>query len=140
MAKLRVSQMSTLSTILIALASAVVGGIISPIVLALLQHYFIWRKQKTAEARKQVFDDAVPAIALLEADALKGAGETRPETNDQVQKALALVEAFFSAEAFGALTDYLKRDLSKPGSDLNKLRTTAIKRLAMELGLELKGK
>jgi len=127
-----------MQTFLIALGSAVLGGIISPLLLALLQHHFIWRAQRTTEARKAVFDEAIKAIAMLEADMLKAAPAVRQETTDQVQKALALVEAFFSRDAFDALTEYLKRDLSKgPSANLNQLRTTAIKKMAAELGLKL---
>lgn len=72
---------------------------------------------------------------MYEADALKQPATIRPETTDQMQKALALVEAFFSPEAFDALTQYTKRDLSKgPSADLSRLRTAAIKRMAGELG------
>jgi hypothetical protein len=41
---------------------------------AWLQHHFIWRTQRTADVRKLVFDEAVKAIAMFEADALKSAG------------------------------------------------------------------
>jgi hypothetical protein len=86
---------------------------------------FIWCEQKTAEARKQVFDEAVKAIAMLEADTLNSGGKAfqiRQETTDQMQKALALVEAFFSGAAFDVLSQYLKRDLSKgPDANLNQL-------------------
>jgi len=130
-----------METFFTALGSAVLGGIISPIVLAFLQHYFIWRTQKTAETRKQVFEETINGIAMFEADMLNAAGgtpATRPETTDQVQKALALVEAFYSRDAFDALTAYLKRDLSKgTNANLNQLRATAIKKLAADLGLSI---
>jgi len=56
------------------LGSALPAGIISPILLAWLQHHFIWCTQRTADVRKLVFDEAVKAIAMFEADALNSAG------------------------------------------------------------------
>jgi hypothetical protein len=127
-----------MQTFLVALGSSFLGGIISPLLLSWLQHQYIWRAQKTAEARKAVFDDAIKAIAMFEADVLKRLETIRQETADQMQKALALVEAFFSQEAFEALTQYTKRDLSRgPTAELNQLRTNAIKKLTNELGLKL---
>jgi hypothetical protein len=125
-------------TLITILGSALLAGIISPIVLAWLQHQFIWRTQRTAEARKLAFDEAITAISMFEADALNSAGggtaAIRQETKDQMQKALALVEAFFSQNAFDAFQKYTLRDLSKvPSENLNQLRTKAIKTLATEL-------
>ena len=125
-----------METFFVALGSAFLGGILSPLLLALLQHHFIWRAQKTTEARKAVFDEAVKAIAMFEADTLKQPMTIRQETTDQMQKALALVEAFFSPKAFNAVTQYTKRNPSKgPSAEQNQLRTTAIKGMATELGL-----
>jgi hypothetical protein len=80
-----------METFLVALASAFLGGILSPILLALLQYHLIWRAQKTAEVRKTVFDEAVNAIGMFEADAQKQPVTFRQETTDRIQKALALV-------------------------------------------------
>jgi hypothetical protein len=133
-------EILAMETFLVALGSSFLGGILSPLVLAWLQHRLIWRTQKTAEARKTVFDEAVNAIGMFEADAQKQPVTFRQETTDRMQKALALVEACFSPEAFNALTQYTKRDLSKgPSAELNRLRTTAIKTMATELGLNFSG-
>ncbi len=127
-----------MQTFLVALGSAALGGVISPLLLSWLQHQIIWRAQRTAEARRAAFDEAVKAIAMYEADALKPEPTIRQETTDQMQKALALVEAFFSPQAFDALTQYTKRNLSKgPSAELSRLRTSAIEKMATELGLSL---
>lgn len=92
---------------------ALAAGIISGTIVAGVQHYVVWLEQQQFQIKKSVFDDAMSAIAKYEADAMDielqasnvGAGGIRPETKlrDQTKfemnKALALVPAFFSPEA-----------------------------------------
>ncbi|MGD9671292.1 MAG: hypothetical protein AB7U75_19960 [Hyphomicrobiaceae bacterium] len=92
------------------------SGVVSGVVVAFFHHYFVWRKQRNVEARQSVFDAAVAALAMYEADTMNvklqsdkpSAGSVTPETNlrDETKiamsKALALVPVFFSKAASDA--------------------------------------
>jgi len=133
--------------------SGIIGGIISPFVLAFLQQYIIWQPQKRLELKQTAFDEAVQALAMYEADALdievqankpSVEGLTpqthfRPETKNQIQKALALVEAFFNQDTFSAFSSALSSGLSVasiPNVEHSKRRTKALQCMAKELELE----
>ena len=133
------------------LATGLIAGIISPLVLSFLQQRVIWRAQKQTEIRTKTFDEAVQALAMYEADALDvqlqantptGLGlrpvtNFREETRIQMQKSLALVEAFFNEETSQAYRDALSSGVSLdkiPNEEFSKRRTRAIRSMADELG------
>jgi hypothetical protein len=142
-----------MADLLDSLGAGILAGIISPLVLAFLQQYVIWKPQKRIEIKQAAFDEAVLALAMYEADALDinlqankpvAGGLTlktnfRPETTNQIQKALAMVEAFFSPKAFSAFSAALSSGLSIegiPNEKHSKQRTQALRRMADELELE----
>jgi hypothetical protein len=110
-----------MANIVYSIGAGIIGGIISPFVLAFLQQHIIWRAQTRFEIKQATFDEAVLALAMYEAYALDinlqankpvVGGVTpqihfRLETKNQIQKALALVEAFFSHATFSAFSDGL---------------------------------
>jgi hypothetical protein len=49
---------------------AIVGGIVSGTIVAVVQHYVVWREQQHFQTKKSVFDDAIGALALYETDAM----------------------------------------------------------------------
>lgn len=133
-----------------ALIAGFIAGIISPLLLSLIQHQLIWKSQKLAEARREFFGEAVKAIAMFESDALDpglqqqpSTGGLRPvtrfreETRVQIQKSLSLVEAFFSTEASDAFQKALSTNVSLntiPSVEFSTRRTMALKLLARDVG------
>jgi len=134
-------------------AGGLVAGILSPLLLSFLQQRVIWRAQKNTEIKIKVFDEAMQALAMYEADALDvelqanvpSGGGLRPithfrqETKNQIQKSLALVEAFFNEQTFGAYSEALSSGVSLntiPNKQHTDRRTRAIRLMADELGLE----
>jgi hypothetical protein len=103
------------------LGAGLVAGILSPLLLSFLQQRVIWRAQKNTEIKLKAFDEAMEALAMYEADALdvelqankaSGGGlqlvtNFRQETKNQIQKSLALVEAFFNEGTFKAYSAVL---------------------------------
>jgi hypothetical protein len=52
------------------LGAGLVAGILSPLLLSFLQQRVIWRAQKQTEIKTKIFDEAMLALAMYEADAL----------------------------------------------------------------------
>ena len=109
-----------MANIVYSIGAGIIGGIISPFVLAFLQQHIIWRAQTRFEIKQATFDEAVLALAMYEADALDinlqankpVVGGVTPQIHFRldeirIQKALALVEAFFSHATFSAFSDAL---------------------------------
>ena len=134
------------------LGGGLVAAILSPLLLSFLQQRVIWRAQRQTEIKAKSFDDAMLALAMYETDALDvqlqenkptGGGlqpvtNFRQETRNQMQKSLALIEAFFDQETFRAYNDALSSSLSLqtiPNVEYFQRRTKAIRLLADELGL-----
>ena len=129
---------------------AVVGGIVSGTIVAVVQHYVVWREQQHFQTKKSVFDNAVGALALYETDAMNielqatnvGAEGIRPvtkfrdATSIEMTKALALVPVYFSAEAAQAYRSAYNAQLgpkSIPNSAYYERRDEAARLLAAEL-------
>jgi hypothetical protein len=115
-----------------------------------VQHYIVWREQQHFQTKKSVFDDAIDALALYEADAMNielqatnvGAEGIRPitkfrdATSIEMTKALALVPVYFSAEAAQAYSSAYNAQLSPksvPNSAYYERRGEATRLLAAEL-------
>ena len=134
------------------LATGLIAGIVSPILLSFLQQRIVWRVQKQIEIKTKAFDEAMQALAMYEADALdvefqankpSGVGvqprtHFRQETIHQIQKSLALIEAFFNEETFIAFSEALSSGVTLetiPNERHSERRTKAIRLMADELGL-----
>ncbi len=92
-----------------ALIAGLISGIISPLMLSLIQHKVIWKRQKTLEIKYSIFNDAIRALSQLSTDALDLALQSqkptsngltptihfRPETTELIEKSRGLVMAFF---------------------------------------------
>jgi hypothetical protein len=129
---------------------AILGGIVSGTIVAAVQHYFVWLEQQHFHIKKSVFDDAVTALSMYEADAMSidlqaanhGAGGIRPltkfqdATSLQIAKALALVPVYFSPEAALVYKIALASQLTQtnvPNSEYYARRDEAVRLLATEL-------
>lgn len=84
-----------------AVVGGLIGGIISPLILALLKHFIVWRSEKRLEIKGKVFDDAVSALAMRAVDALdEQLQSTRPTAGSLVRdteyrpQTLELMDAF----------------------------------------------
>ena len=134
------------------LGAGLVSGMISPGILSLLQHKFIWRRQRKLEMKQRVFDDAVRALSLYVVDALdmklqaekpsyEGGirrVERRPETWQLIEETRAMVQAFFSQNTYAKVEDALKTHVSLeniPHDEFEQKRFAAIRALSEELGL-----
>jgi hypothetical protein len=126
------------------------AGIVGGTIVAVAQHYLVWHEQQQFQIKKSVFDDAVGALTMYEADAMNmelqasnvGVGDVRPETkfreptNISMAKALALVPAFFSPKTAHAYMIAYGAKLSLkniPNSDYYERRDKAVRLLAAEL-------
>jgi hypothetical protein len=135
-----------------ALIAGLISGIISPLIVSLIQHKVIWKRQKTLEIKYSLFNDAVRALSQLSTDALdlalqsqkpesNGVSTTvhfRPETKELIEKSRGLVMAFFSQQTSRAYEDALATRISVddiPCLEFEKNRTLAIVLLAKELGI-----
>lgn len=136
-----------------ALIAGLISGIMSPLILLLIQHKLIWKRQKSLEIKYSIFIDALTALSQLATDALdpklqsekssyKGfsrAVEFRPETSEVMEKSRGLVRAFFSEAASAAFDKALRSKISideVPCIEFEKARTDAIVLLAKELGIK----
>ena len=134
------------------IGAAVLSGIISPILLSFFNHNFIWRRQKSFELKYSVFELAVNALSALETDSLnpelqnnkkqyKGMQrhvEVKPETQEAIERAVAMTQSFYSKEALEALQKALGSKIgieNIPNTEFEEHRSNAIKIMAKELGL-----
>ncbi len=51
-----------------AIIGGLIGGIVSPLILALLKHFVVWRSEKRLELKGRIFDEAVSALAKRAVD------------------------------------------------------------------------
>ena len=129
-----------------------ISGLISPVIVLVVQHKYIWKRQRNMEIKKMIFDDAVRALSLYVVDALdmKLQGEKpsykemtrsierRPETWQLIEETRAMVRAFFSEDTYEKLENALKTDVSLenvPHIEFEQKRVAAIQALSRELGL-----
>ena len=147
------SSTNAMDAYAIGLISGFLSGVISPLILSLLQHKVIWKHQKKHEIRYSVFNDAVRALSLYATDALdpkiqseKKAYnsiqrhiEFRPETSELMMKSRGMVKAFFAKQTYEAFDAALKANISIddiPCTDFEEKRTIAILKLSEELGIK----
>jgi hypothetical protein len=136
-----------------AFIAGLLSGIISPIILSVLQHQVIWKKQKKLEIKFMVFQDSLRALSLWATDALDlklQAGkcsyggivrvtEARSETWELIEKTRSMVQSFYSSETYSAYDTALKAEISLqriPNEDFESKRTIAILAMARELGIK----
>lgn len=137
----------------VGLLSGILGGIISPFIVAWLQDRFIWKRQKAIEIRQRVFDITVKALTTFASEALDSALQAQhPDqrgnyittgTKQTLQEARALVQAFCSKEAYDALLDAMGERLTiadSPNMDWERKKTKAIVAVAKEIGITCGGK
>ncbi len=139
-----------------AIIGGLVGGIVSPLILAVLKHFVVWRSEKRLELKGRVFDEAVSALAKRAVDALdphlqankQSAGglvretEYRSETLELIERSRSQVRAFFQSEAADQFDKAANCKLSLdniPNIEFEAARTEAISALASELGVQLPG-
>jgi len=137
-----------------AIIGGLMGGIVSPLILAVLKHFIVWRSEKRLELKGKVFDEAVSALAKRAVDALdpqlqskkQSAGglvretEYRSETLELMERSRSQVRAFFKAEAADRFDKAANCKLSLdniPNTEFEAARTEAISALASELGVQL---
>ncbi len=133
---------------LLALVAGVIGGIISPFIVSLLQHFVIWKSQKRLEIKHSIFSDTVRALSMCATDALDPALQDqhkeehghylRPETRQLLQEARGLVHAFFSDATHRAVQDAMGEKLTRdtaPSMEYERKRAKAILKMAGELGI-----
>ena len=135
-----------------AIIAGLISGLMSPLILSLIQHKLIWKRQKKFEIRYTVFSDAVRALGQLSTDALdprlqgqkaeyKGRTrivELRPETSELMERSRGMVNALFSDRASSAFDKALATEISieeVPCIEFEENRTDAIIRLSEELGI-----
>lgn len=135
-----------------AIIAGVVGGIISPLILAFLKHFFVWRAEKLVELKSKIFDEAISALAKRSADALDRELQSqkqtsaefrmqikfRPETLDLIERARFQVHAFFLAETATKFHKALCAKLSLddlPPLEFEEARRVAVLAMASELGV-----
>ena len=108
------------------LGAGLLAGILSPLLLSFLQQRVIWRTQKQMEIKAKAFDEAMQALAMYKADAMdvelqsnKPSGNglqplthLRQETKNNVQKSLAMIEAFFNEKTFIAFNAAISSGIS----------------------------
>ncbi len=139
-----------------AIIGGLIGGIISPLILAVLKHFVVWRSEKRLELKGRIFDEAVSALAKRAVDALdlqlqsskQSAGdlvretEYRSETLELIERSRSQVRAFFQSEAADQFDKAANCKLSLdniPNTEFEAARTEAISLLASELGVQLPG-
>jgi hypothetical protein len=135
-----------------AIVAGLIGGLLSPLVLAWLQHHFVWRAQKLIELKTSIFQDSIRALSLWAVDAMDPALQAdkrpfgglvrdvnfRPETGELMERTRGLVQAFFSPQTFAlynaALTERISHD-NIPNNEFERKRTAAIRAMAREINL-----
>jgi|SoiMethySBSTD1v2_1073268.scaffolds.fasta_scaffold533807_1 hypothetical protein len=73
------------------------AGIVGGTIVAVAQHYLVWHEQQQFQIKKSVFDDAVGALTMYEADAMNmelqasnvGVGDVGPKRNFESRPILA---------------------------------------------------
>ncbi len=135
-----------------AIIAGIISGIVSPIILQWLQHKYLWQRQKKLETKYAIFSDAVRALSLAAVDAgnpelqsspkehlgSRRKVQFRPETDELLQKAVVMVEAFFSERATAAFKNALRCDLSwqtLPHFEFQEKSVEAIIELSKDLGI-----
>ena len=134
--------------ILIAIGGGLIGGIISPFVVSVLQHEVIWKRQKRLEIKYSIFNDTVRALSMSATDALDVTLQDqhkdergryhRPETKQLSQRSRGMVQAFFSEDACKAVFDAMGAKLTiktAPSVEYEEKRTAAILKMANELSI-----
>jgi hypothetical protein len=136
-----------------AIIAGMISGLMSPLILSWLKHKFIWKAQKRNEIKMAAFTDTLTALGSLERDALdaelqlnkkdyKGSMrlvELRPETIILMEKSRGMVRAFYSEATFNKVDKALREKVSienVPNGEFDERRTTAIKAMAEELGIQ----
>jgi hypothetical protein len=136
-----------------AIVAGLISGLVSPLILAWIQHRVLWTRQKKAELRYSVFQDAVLALSKYYTDALDPqvqsnkasfAGmsrpvEARPDTWVLLEKSKSMVQAFFSKDAHESFDKACKTSVSIaaiPNWQFEEARVAAIIKMASELGLK----
>jgi hypothetical protein len=138
--------------VFIALLAGIVSGLLSPLILSVLQHKIIWRRQKRFEVKFGVFTDAVKALSAYGSDAMnpeiqenkkshKGMVRKtalRPETDQMLDNSRSIVKAFYSEETYHAFNKALRTEVSfekVPNEEYEENRISAIIKMASELGI-----
>jgi hypothetical protein len=138
--------------ILLALMAGTVSGLLSPLILSILQQKIIWRRQKRFEIKFGAFVDAVKALSAYQSDALNAGLQKnkeeykgmvrkialRPETDQMMDNSRCMIKAFYSDEVYRAFDEALRTDLSfekVPNIEYEENRISAIVKMASELGI-----
>ena len=138
--------------VLLALLAGIISGLLSPLILSVLQHRIIWRRQKGFEVKFGVFTDAVKTLSAYASDAMnpeiqenkkchKGMVRVialRPETDQVMDSSRCMVKAFYSEEAYMAFDKALRTEVSfekVPNEQYEENRALAIAKMASELGI-----
>lgn len=138
--------------LLLALIAGIVSGLLSPLILSVLQHRIVWRRQKRFEVKFGIFADAIKALSAYESDALnpdiqknkqsyKGMVRKialRPETDQMIDSSRCMIKAFYSEEVYRAFDAALKTKVSfeeVPNIEYEENRITAVVSMASELGI-----
>ncbi|HDL01918.1 MAG TPA: hypothetical protein ENH23_06770 [candidate division Zixibacteria bacterium] len=135
-------------------AVGIISGIISPLILSILRHIWIWKRQKILEIKYETFDSAVQALSMYAADALdpilqyerKSRENIKPrkvemrlETSELLEKAKGMIDAYFSEETSKLYDEAIRTKISIediPCTEFEDARAKAIIALSKELGLK----
>ncbi len=132
--------------------AAVIASIMSPLMLAWLQHKIVWRAQKRDEIKMDAFINTLTAFSSKESDAsdvelqsqkkeYKGQPikvDFRPETIIVLRKARGMVKVFFSKDTFDKVDRAMKAQISfddYPPIEFYERCDIAISAMAKELGI-----
>ena len=63
-----------------AIIGGIIGGLISPLILTVIKHFFVWRAEKLVELKARIFDEAISAFAKMETDALDPALQSQKQS------------------------------------------------------------
>lgn len=138
--------------LLLAFSAGIISGLISPLILSVLQHKIIWRRQKRFEVKFAVFADSVKTLSAFQSDALNPELQNnkqiymgmvrmtalRPETDQMMDNSRCMVKAFYSDEVYRAFDAALRTEVSfdkVPNIEFEEHRISAIVKMASELGI-----
>jgi len=138
--------------VLLALLAGIISGLLSPLILSVLQHKIVWRRQKRFEVKFGVFTDAVKALSAYASDAMNPEIQEnkkshngmvrmialRPETDQMMDSSRCMVKAFYSEETYRAFDKALRTEVSfkkVPNEEYEENRISAIVKMASELGI-----
>lgn len=131
--------------------AALLSGILSPLILSLFNHGFVWRQQKLFDLKYRAYETIIEALGAYESDSLNPAiqdnkyvrnGRTRsvelkPETETLIHKADGLAMSFFTVDTYKLVDIAFKFHIQIDSPGAREFKMHKLKAI-MGMGEELK--